>query len=100
MTEMADAGEDHGNAAVVGGLDDFLIADGAAGLDGAGGAGLGGGDEAIGEWEKGVTGYDAAGEGKAGVLGLPDGDAGGVDARHLAGADAEGAVLRGIDDGV
>ncbi len=32
--------------------------------------------------------------------GFPDRDAGGIDARHLARADAERAVARGVDDGV
>jgi hypothetical protein len=33
-------------------------------------------------------------------LGLAGGDAGGVDPAHLAGADAHGGAVPGIDDGV
>jgi hypothetical protein len=39
----------HGDTAFVGGLDDLGVADGSAGVDGSGGAGFGGGDEAIGK---------------------------------------------------
>ncbi len=55
VSEVARAGEDHGHAAFVGGGDDFFVADGAAGLDGAGGAGVGGGEESVGEGEEGVA---------------------------------------------
>ena len=37
---MSDASEHHGDAMVVGGLDDFVVADRAAGLDHGGGAGF------------------------------------------------------------
>ena len=56
MPEMPDAGEDHGDAARVGGGDDFVVAHRAARLDHGGGAGVGGGDQAVGEGEEGVGG--------------------------------------------
>jgi hypothetical protein len=43
VPEVADAGEDHGEAEAVGGGDDFGVADGAAGLDDGGDATDGGG---------------------------------------------------------
>jgi hypothetical protein len=49
MPEMPVAGEDHGHAGGVGGGDDFLVADGAAGLDAGGGSGVDGGLQAVGK---------------------------------------------------
>ena len=43
MAEVADAGEQHGDAGGVGGGDDLLVAHAAARLDGGGGAGVDGG---------------------------------------------------------
>ena len=40
MPEMPHAGEHHGDAVVVGGLDHFVVADRSAGLDHGGGAGF------------------------------------------------------------
>ena len=97
MPEMADAGEDHGYAKAVGGGDDVLIFDGAAGLDDGGGSGLGYGFKAVGEREKGVGGGDATLKRQHGFHGA---EAGGVHAAHLAGADAEGLAVTGVDDGV
>ena len=54
MAEVAHAGEHHGEAVVVGGGDDLVVAHGAAGLDHGGGAGLGGRQQAVGEGEEGV----------------------------------------------
>ena len=73
------------------------VADGAAGLNDGGGAGLGDGFEAVGEGKEGVGGGDAAVEGQDGFHGS---EAGGVDAAHLAGADADGLAVAGVDDGV
>src|SRR5438128_2691605 len=63
MSKMAETGEDHGEVAFVGGGDDFRIAEGAARLNRGGGAGFGGGDEAVWEWKKCVAANDAAFEG-------------------------------------
>jgi hypothetical protein len=54
VAEVADSGEDHGDAQPVGGGDDFLVFYAAAGLDDGGCAGGGYGFKAVGEWEKGV----------------------------------------------
>ena len=56
MPEMAHEGEDHRQAALVGGGDDFVVADRAAGLDDGGGARLCGCNEAVGEGEERVGG--------------------------------------------
>ncbi len=90
MAEVADAGEDHGDAKTVGGGDHFLIADRAAGLDDGGCSGCGYGFQAIGEGKEGVGGGDAVGERQDGFHGA---EVGGVDAAHLAGADAEGLAV-------
>src|SRR5438046_7849859 len=60
MPEMAHAGEHHGYAVVVGGLDDFFVADRAAGLDHRSGAGLDAGQHAVGEREERVGSDDRA----------------------------------------
>src|SRR5208337_3555486 len=97
MAEVADAGEDHGHAQPVGGSDDFLILDRAAGLDDGGGSGLGYGFKAVGEGKEGVGGGYATLEREDGLHGS---EAGGVYAAHLAGADAQGLAVAGIDDGI
>ena len=85
--EVADAGEDHGEVEAVGGGDDLVVAHGAAGLDDCRGAGLGDDFEAVGEGERSVGGGYRAGEGEDG---FECSETGGVDAGHLAGADADG----------
>ena len=47
---MPDAGEHHGDAGVVGGLDDFVVADRAAGLDHRGSAGFDSDQQPIGAY--------------------------------------------------
>ena len=100
MPEVAHAGEDHGDAAFVGGGDDFGVADGAAGLDDAGCAGVGQHVQAVAEREEGVAGGCGAGQAQAGVLRFDAGDAGRVQAAHLACADADGHAVLAEDDGV
>lgn len=92
MAEVAVTGEDHGHVAFVGGGDHFFIADGSAGLDGGFGSGIGRSKEAVSEGEERVAGNDAAIKREAGFLGFPDGDTAGIDAGHLPGTNAEGAV--------
>ena len=58
MPEVAVTGEAHGHAAFIGGGDDIGIALAASWLDGGGGAGVGGGQQAVGERKEGVTGDD------------------------------------------
>ncbi|MFM1943610.1 MAG: hypothetical protein RI897_2592 [Verrucomicrobiota bacterium] len=100
VAEVADAGEGHGHIAFIGGGDDFGVAFGAAGLDTGCGTGFGGGDESVGEGEEGIATDDATDHGDTGFAGFPDGDTGGIDAAHLAGADTDGAVGVGEEDGV
>src|ERR1017187_3592749 len=54
MAEVADAGEDHGDAEAVGGGDDLIVAYGTAGLNEGGGAILDGFFDAIGKGKEGV----------------------------------------------
>ena len=97
---MPDAGEDHGQAAVVGRLDDLLVPDGATGLDCAGGAGFGGGDQPIGKGKQGLARDDGSPEIEPGLACLPDRDALAVNAGHLPGAYPEGAFAAAVDDGI
>ena len=60
---MPDAGEDHGQTQAVGGFDDLLVADRAAGLNDGGGAGSGDLFDSVGKGEKGVGGGDCASSG-------------------------------------
>src|SRR3990170_96322 len=59
MAEMADPRVNQRHTVLVRGLDDFSIAEGAAGRDRRGGAGLGADIETVAEREKGVRGHDA-----------------------------------------
>lgn len=54
MAEMADTGEDHGQAELIGGFNDFLVIDRASRLDDGGSAGLSYNFQAIWEWEERV----------------------------------------------
>ena len=56
MPEMPRAGEHHGDAVIVGGLDHLVVAHRATGLNHGGGAGFDRHQEAIGEREEGVGG--------------------------------------------
>ena len=94
---MADTGKDHGHSEAVSGGDDVVVADGASRLNDGDGAGFGGFLDAIGEREESVGGDDAAGERR---LRFHDGDFYGIDAAHLAGADAERGAIFGENDGV
>ena len=93
MAEVALAGEDHGDAVLVGGGDHLGVADAAAGLDDGRDAGGGGGVEAVAEREEGVAGAHPA-DGPAG--GPVGGDARRVEAVLLAGADAERLAVLGV----
>src|SRR6266567_1813393 len=97
MTEVADAGKEHGQAQAVGGGDDFGIALRTAGLNDGGSSGFGDFFNAIGEGEEGVGGGDGAFQRE---LGLHGADFGGIHAGHLSGADADGLTVAGVDDGV
>src|SRR5260370_507665 len=57
MPEMPDAGEHHGDAVIVGGLDDFIVAHRTAGLDHRGGAGFDRDQKSIGERKERVRGH-------------------------------------------
>ena len=100
MAEVAHAGEHHGHAALVGGVDHFLVAHRAAGLDHAGRARVHHHVEAVAEGEKGVARHRRALQGEAGVLRLDAGDAGRIEAAHLACAHAHGHAALAEDDGV
>ena len=101
MTEVADAGKDHGHTELISCMDDLGVTHRAAWLNDRCGACLGDGLEAVGEWEEGVGGGYAAGEREDGLHGS---EAGGVDAGHLAGPYAYGLAVAftetGVDNGI
>ena len=100
MPEVTHAAEHHGYAALVGGIDHFLVAHRAAGLDHTGGARIDHHIEAVAEREEGVARHCRALEGQARVLRLDAGDAGRIEAAHLARAHAHGHAALAEDDGV
>src|ERR1700677_1191668 len=97
VAEVANSSEQHGEAEAIGGRDDFGIALRASGLDDGSGSGLGDFLDSIGEWEKGVGRGDRSLQGK---LCFHGSDFSGIDAAHLAGADADSLSIAYVDDGV
>ena len=100
VSEVAHPGKHHRHAMFIGGGDHLFIANGATRLDNSRNARLAGVVDTVPEGEESVRGHHRAPHRQAGVLGLDGGNAGGVDAAHLSGADADGAAVGGIDDGV
>src|SRR5207245_9001622 len=92
VPEVTHAGEPHGGAARIGGLDDLLVARAAARLDDRRGTRLERLLESVREREEGVAPDDRAAERDAEPLGAGAGGADGLDARGLAAAEGEGAV--------
>ena len=95
MPEMANAGEHHGHAELVGGGNHVLVLDRPAGLDDGGCSGRGNRFKAIGEGKESVRGSDCALERQHGFL---RSKARGIDAAHLARTHADGLAVAGIDD--
>src|SRR5579885_2462834 len=100
VAEVADAGEHHRHVMFIRRGDDFIVANRAARLDDGGDAGGGGGVDAVAEREEGLRGHDGAAHRKARVRGLHGGDPGADHAAHLPGADADGARVPRVHDGV
>src|SRR5690554_1487355 len=97
---MTHAGEDHGNAVFVGGIDDFLVAHGAAGLDNGGNAGFSRSVDTVPEREECVRSHDRAFHFQAFISGLDTGNPGAVHTAHLAGPNPDGAAGSGVHDGI
>ncbi len=97
MPEMADSGEDHGNAKSVSRRDYLLVADRAAGLNDGGGPGGCYGFQSIGEGVEGVGGGDAVGlrQDRLHRAKLCR-----VDAAQLSGAHTEGLAVARVDNRV
>ena len=100
MAEVAHAGEHHGHAALVGGVDHFLVAHRAAGLGHAGCARIDHHVQAVAEGEEGIAGDHGVLQRELGRFGLDAGNAGRVQARHLACAHAHGHAALAEADGV
>jgi hypothetical protein len=95
MAEVADSGEDHCHVVLVRGVDHILVADGASGLNDRRRAGFGDDFYSVGKWEEGVGCGDTALEGEYGFHGT---DLGGIDAAHLACADADTLAVLGVEN--
>src|SRR3546814_2812178 len=100
VTEVAHAGDYHGDAGLVGCGDHFAVTHRTTRLDHRSDADLGRVVDAVAEREERSGGHDRALYLQTGVFSLDRGDAGRVHAAHLAGADADGLAVLGIDDGV
>src|SRR3954466_4299587 len=87
VAEVAHAGEDHGDAALVRGRDDFRVAHADAGLNHRGGARFGEDIEPVAERGECVRRHHRALEREAGGRGFHRGDAHAVDPAHLSCAD-------------
>src|SRR5579859_6356291 len=85
VAEVADSGEDHGEAETVGGGDHVVVLDGTSGLNDGCGSGGCHGLKTVGEREECVGSGDGALERKDSLLRT---EACGVHPAHLAGADA------------
>ena len=97
VTEMADSGENHCHAELIGGRDDVLVFDTAARLDDGGCAGGSYSLKSIGKGEEGVGGGDASSEWENGFDGAEPCR---VDTAHLTGSNAEGLAVFGVNNGV
>src|SRR3954451_9013553 len=100
MAKMANPGEDHRHIVLVRSGNHFRVPHRTARLDGSRRASFRGGDQSVGEREKGVAAYDAALKGQPSLTGFPNSDSAGVYATHLPGADAERSIRRGINNSI
>ena len=94
---MTNAGKEHGEAKMIGGGDDFRIALRTAGLNDGGRSGFGDFFDTVGKRKESVGRGDGACERELGFHGAK---LRGVDAAHLAGANADGLSVARVDDGV
>src|SRR5437763_1972070 len=97
VSEVPHSGEDHGQSEAVGSLDDFLIADRAAGLNNRRGTGFGNFLDSIRKGEEGVGGGHRAVK-REHSLHRPD--TAGIDTAHLAGANADALPIASVKDRV
>ena len=97
---MTHAGEDHGNAGFISGSDHLGITHRTARLDHCSDTYFSRVIDTVTEREERIRSHDRALHLQTGMLGLDRGDARGVHAAHLAGADADGLTVLGVDDGV
>src|SRR5687768_245372 len=91
---MSVSGEDHREAVAVGGLYDFVVADGASGLDDRAYSGVGQSLHTVGEREEGIAGSDGPVRLLAGLL---YGYLRGVDPAHPARSDPDRGPVPGQD---
>ena len=92
------AGEDHGQAGIVGGGNDFFVAHRSAGFDDGFDTGFRRSVDAIAEREESIGRHHGPVDRQAGILGFPAPDTGGVNAAHLPGPGAAEAAVTGDGD--
>src|SRR5919201_2707909 len=97
VLELARAREDHGDTLAVGGTDRLVVPNRAAGLDDRRDVGRDGTFDAVGKGEVRVRGEHRA---RSAVAGVADGEIYGVDALHLAGANADDGEVLGQYNGI
>src|SRR3954454_8332088 len=100
VPEVAHAGENHGDAMLVGRCDHLVVAHAAAWLDDCSGASFYNHIEDVAEREEGVGGHHRPGQLEASVVCLDRGDAGAVDSAHLSGAHGERSACAAEHDSV
>jgi hypothetical protein len=100
MTELPGSSEDHSNVVLVGGLDHFLIADRPAGLNDRGYSGARRLLDAVAEGKERIGAHYGALGVVPRLLGLVHREKCRIDARHLAGTDADGRAVADEHDGV
>src|SRR5690606_22304073 len=100
VTEMAHAGEYHGDIMGIRSRDDFVVTNGAAWLDDGRNAHLRSGFYPVLERKEGVRCHDRASNLESLIAGLDIGDLGAIDPAHLTCTDADRTTLPGIYDRV
>lgn len=91
---MTYSGEEHGESEAVGGFDDFRVALRTSGLNNGRGSGFGDFFDTVGERKEGIgCGYGSVQR----QLRLHGPEPGGIDARHLSGADPDSLSVARID---
>src|SRR3954447_21355943 len=95
VPEVAYSGKQHRDSEAVGSFNDLRITLRASGLDDGRGAGFGDFFDAVGKWEEGVGCGDSALQRELSFHGA---DFGGIDARHLPGADPDRLSVTSVDN--
>ena len=100
MSKVPHSGQHHGDVVFIGGVDDFLIAHRATGMDDRGDASRCCCVDTVAERKKGVGGHYRARHDQTFVGGLDAGYLGRLDPAHLSRANTDGLAMFAVDDGI